>query len=141
MEQINNIELADENIYPDESVLQKVLGASYPSYCDLHKLFGSYDMTHEWRYYRDGKAWLCKVQKKKRTIIWLSAWKGYIKATIYLPEKHTDGLYCLEIEEETRRRLKDTKHVGKSIPCMFEIKNSEVLKDLETVMKYKIATR
>lgn len=141
MEQINNIELADENIYPDESVLQKVLGASYPSYCDLLKLFGSYDMTHEWRYYRDGKAWLCKVQKKKRTIIWLSAWKGYIKATIYFPEKHTDGLYHLEIEEETRRRLKDTKHVGKSLPCMFEIKHSEVLKDLETVMKYKIATR
>ena len=23
----------------------------------------------QWRYYKDGKAWLCKVQKKKKTIV------------------------------------------------------------------------
>ncbi|MBI9105171.1 MAG: DUF3788 family protein [Spirochaetales bacterium] len=82
METINKIELRDENIYPDENVLCKILDESYESYTKLLELFGNNDMNYEWRYYHDGKAWLCKVQKKKRTIVWMSAWKGYMKATL-----------------------------------------------------------
>jgi len=65
METINNIQLTDENIYPDESVLKKVLGKTYNAYLDLIKLFDNNDLIYEWRYSKDGKTWLCKVQKKK----------------------------------------------------------------------------
>ncbi len=71
METINNIELADESVYPDEQVLRDVLGDSYESYYQLLELYDRNQMHHEWRYYKDGKAWLCKVQKKKRTSDWL----------------------------------------------------------------------
>lgn len=137
MEQINTIELKDENVYPDESILKKTLGASYSVYCDLLHLFNENDMEHEWRYYKDGKAWLCKVQKKKRTLVWMSAWSGFIKATIYVPQKYVDKLYDLEISEETKTKIRDTKNVGKSKPCMFEIKSKEVLKDFVVILKYK----
>lgn len=56
METINNIELRDENIYPDEKVLEKILGESYDAYCSLLNLYGENNLSHEWRYYRDGKA-------------------------------------------------------------------------------------
>jgi len=102
MDQINNIELTDQNVYPDDDVLQSVLGKSYDAYCDMLMLFDANDIFYEWRYYKDGKSWLCKVQKKKRTIIWISVCKGYLKATIYFPEKYIDGLYHLEIAEETK---------------------------------------
>ena len=76
---INNIELRDEHIYPDEIVLRRVLGQSYEAYLDLLNLFQNYEMNCQWRYYNDGKAWLCKVQKKKKTIAWMSAWSGCFK--------------------------------------------------------------
>jgi hypothetical protein len=41
METINNIELKDANIYPDEIVLNKVLGPSYPAYTFLPKMLGN----------------------------------------------------------------------------------------------------
>jgi hypothetical protein len=85
METVNRIELGDESIYPDEQVLEGVLGDSYTAYCELLKLFDANQMEYDWRYYHDGKAWLCKVQKKKKTIVWMSAWKGYMQATIYFP--------------------------------------------------------
>jgi hypothetical protein len=75
METINNIELRDESIYPDEKVLRSVLGKSYESYAMLLEIYNMNELISEWRYYHDGKAWLCKVQKKKRTIVWMSAWK------------------------------------------------------------------
>jgi hypothetical protein len=141
MEQINTIELSDETIFPDEQVLQRVLGDSYTAYTELLALFGRLGMTHEWRYYRDGKAWLCKAQKKKRTIIWMSAWKGYMQATIYFPGRLLDGLYALDLNEETKERFEGTKNVGQSKPAMFEIRDHDILKDLETVIQYKLASR
>ncbi len=141
MEQINNLELRDENSYPDESILKKVLGKSYSSYVNLLDLFTRNDMTCEWRYYRDGKAWLCKVQKKKKTVIWMSAWKGFMKATIYFPDRCTNDLCDLKIRKEIKNRIKTVKRVGQSVPCMFEIRNDDELKDLETVMKYKMALK
>jgi hypothetical protein len=138
METINNIELGDENIYPDENVLKAVLDQSYEAYTMLLELFNNHGMVYEWRYYRDGKAWLCKVQKKKRTIIWMSAWNGFMQATIYFPEQYIESLYQLDIREEVKNRIRSTKNTGKSKPCIFEIRDEKNLADLEKVMKLKV---
>ncbi|PKP08994.1 MAG: hypothetical protein CVU09_13085 [Bacteroidetes bacterium HGW-Bacteroidetes-4] len=37
----------------------------------------------QWRYYNDGKAWLCKVSYKKKTVFWLSVWEAYFKVAFY----------------------------------------------------------
>ena len=141
METINTIELTDESIFPDEGVLKNVLGRSFNAYLELLKLFLDNELTHEWRYYRDGKAWLCKVQKKKRTIIWMSAWKGYMQATVYFPLRFLDNILELELTEESKSKILKTKNVGNSKPCIFEIKNKKAIKDLEKVMNFKIVTK
>lgn len=141
METINTIELTDESVYPDEQVLRSVLGKSYNAYCKLLSLYDENEMEHEWRYYRDGKAWLCKVQKKKRTIVWMSAWKGFMQATIYFPEKYIDEVYNLDIDEETKRRIMETKNTGKSKPCIFRITSTQILKEFEKVMLFKLKTK
>jgi len=141
METINTIELTDENTFPNESVLKKVLGRSYSAYLELLKLYDNNGLAYEWRYYRDGKAWLCKVQKTKRTIVWMSAWKGYMQAAIYIPERYIDDIFKLGISDDTKNKIMKTKNVGKSKPCIFEIKNKKALKDLEKVMKFKILTK
>jgi len=138
METINRIELRDEYVYPDEHVLRAVLGESYDAYMRLTELFDTNQMSYEWRYYRDGKAWLCKVQKKKRTIIWMSAWKGYMQAVIYCPHKFLYGVYELDIGETLKNKIRLTKDVGKSKPCIFEIRDQQIIEDFEKVMKFKI---
>ncbi|MCI0512186.1 DUF3788 domain-containing protein [candidate division KSB1 bacterium] len=138
MEQINNIQLSDPLIYPKAEVLKEILGASYSAYLKLLHLFESMGLTHEWRYYKDGKAWLCKVQRKTKTIVWMSAWKGYMKATIYFPEKHTGGIYELALSEEEKARIKSGKNVGKSKPCMFDVKTDAVIASIAEVIRYKI---
>ena len=137
METINNIELKDKDIYPDQRVLESILGATYQCYLMLLDLFKEYGMDHEWRYYLDGKVWLCKVQKKKKTIIWMSAWPGYMQATVYVPEARIQEVYDLDISEAVKERIQAAKKVGKSQPCIFEIRNEEILKDLEKVMILK----
>jgi hypothetical protein len=141
METINKIELTDESVYPDEKILMDVLGKSYAAYCELLELFEKNQMHPGWRYYKDGKAWLCKVQRKKKTIVWISAWKGYMQAAIYLPERLIGQVYALDITKETRDKIKTTKNVGKSKPCIFEIRESSILNDFEKVMQFKITAK
>jgi hypothetical protein len=141
METINNIELTDESVYPDEEVLKSILGKAYNACCKLLALFDDNGMEHEWRYYKDGKAWLCKVVKKKKTIIWMSAWKGYMQATIYFPEKYLDEIYALDLSEDIKNRIRETKNVGKSKPCIFRVSNVQILKDFEQLMQFKLKVK
>ena len=138
MEPVNTIELCNPDIFPTEEVLKQVLGKSYSIYNSLLELFKLNNMNYEWRYYKDGKAWLCKVQYKKRTIVWMSAWKGFIKATIYFPEKYINDIYGLDITVETKEHIKGTSNTGKSKPCIFEMKSSDVLVDFSKIMQFKL---
>ena len=40
--------------------------------------------------------------------------------------------------DETREKIWANRNVGKSKPCIFEIRNQKVLKDLEKVMQFRI---
>jgi len=137
MEQINAVELRDSSIYPDSSVLSGILGASYPAYEALLALFAEMGMEHGWRYYKDGKTWLCKVQKKKKTVVWMSAWKDYMQATVYVPCAYLNELKGMELRESVKEKILSAKQVGKSLPCMFEIRNTDILDDLKKVMLFK----
>jgi hypothetical protein len=97
METINTLELIDESVYPDEKVLKNVLGDSYSAYYELLQVFDSKKMEGEWRYYKDGKAWLCKVQYKKKTIVWMSAWKGLLSP--YKKIIFHDSFYCFHLPQ------------------------------------------
>lgn len=141
MDTDNNIQLRDESIFPDKSVLISVLRKSYVVYTDLLDLYDRNDLDYEWRYYKDGKAWLCKVQKKKKTIVWMSVWKGFMKAGIYFPVRLLNEILDLDINEDLKEKFLKTKNVGKSKPCIFEIRDQDILVDFEKVMLLKINSK
>lgn len=141
MDTINNIELADESVFPDDTILKGVLGDTFTVYLELLELYDKYQLQKEWRYYKDGKAWLCKVQKKKRTVVWMSAWKGYMQVTTYIPLRLLEQVYDLPLSTDTKVRFKGTKNVGKSKPCIFEVRNQDALEDLDTMIQFKMKAR
>lgn len=138
METIDTIQMRDETIIPDDEVLAGILGDSFQAYQALIKLFDDNQLSHVWRFYKDGKAWLNKVQKKDKTIVWMSAWKGCAHATIYIPEKFMDSVYALNLSEERKQIFRDTKNTGKSKACTFEVKTTDILDDFNTLMQFKV---
>lgn len=137
MEQVNTIELVDPTIYPTDDILKKTLGDSFTMYHEILEMFTENGLQLEWKYYKDGKAWLCKVTKGKKTIIWMSAWKDYMKACIYIPEKYINSLFLLDLEETTKKTIINTKNIGKSKPCIFELKKNVNLKDFIEIIRFK----
>ena len=127
--------LNEPEIFPTKEVLKNVLGESYAVYEELlKKLTDEFGLIFEWHYYNDGKAWLCKVVQKKKTIFWLSAWSGYFRTTFFFLERHLEGIMALGIDDN---RFTIEKTVGKLIPLIFSISKSEQLPDLLKMVAYK----
>ena len=131
--------LRDAEIFPSDRVLKDTLGDVY----DVLESFlatitnEAYLLSFEWRYYNDGKAWLCKVQHKKKTILWLSVWEGFFKVSFFFTEKHLEAIAALDISEAIKTELASAKTVGRLIPMIFNINNASQLEELLTVVRFK----
>jgi hypothetical protein len=131
--------LKDEHVYPTAEILQKVLGKSFEAFRELTDtiLKPPYELDLVWNYYKDGKAWLCKVVFKKKTIFWLSVWDGFFKTGFYFTEKNGAGIKELEIDPKLLDEFIAAKPIGKLIPLSICMKNTGQLDDLFKLAKYK----
>jgi hypothetical protein len=131
--------LNDRDIPVTEEVLQKVLGRSYPVYEKMIKTVTGeeYNLVPEWRYYNDGKAWLCKMVYKKKTVFWLSIWDGFFQTSFYFMERHCPGIAELDIEKSIKDQLKSGKTFGTLFPVTLKINKEEQTGDLLKIIEYK----
>jgi len=132
-------QLTNPEIIPDPEVLEAALGNVFPVIENLFETVGNkeFGMDHEWRYYNDGKAWLCKAQFKKKTVFWLSIWENYFKVTFYFTEKHLDSLLELPISQSIKDDFKQSKHTGKLIPLTVSVQHNAQIEDLLCLVDFK----
>lgn len=132
-------QLRDSNTNPDPHTIASALGSSWPAY---EKLAGEisgppFNITFEWRWYNDGKAWLCKATAKGKTVFWLSAWDGYFKTGFYFTDKTGAGIATLDIDPAHKSAFSSAKPIGKLIPLTLEIREEQDLKDLLELITFK----
>jgi hypothetical protein len=136
---METIQLKDPQILPTSEVLARVLGDSYPVFDELMKTITdlAFGLVADWHYYNDGKAWLCKVMYKKKTVFWLSVWDGYFKTGFYFTEKNCAGIFEMEIDDNIKKEFSSHKSIGKLLPLSIEMKQKEQLPDLLKIIEYK----
>lgn len=127
----------DPSVFPSDNLLKPILGSAYKAYEELWVRMAESGLEPIWNYYRDGGAWLCKAQFKKKTVFWLSVWEGSLKITFYFTEKTLEGLSLLPIEESLFEEFSRQPAIGKFLPMTFRIGSVEQLDDLMRVAEYK----
>ena len=131
--------LKDSSIMPNADLIQLALGESYPAFDEIMQTITQtpYNLTPKWNYYNDGKAWLCKVEYKKKTVFWLSVWNGYFKTGFYFTEKNCQGIANLDIPDSIKEDFNHCKPIGKLMPLAITINNREQISTLLKVIEYK----
>jgi hypothetical protein len=131
--------LNDKLEYPDDEVLGRYLGKSKAIWdlfvTDLSSTFSS--MSLEWKYYNDGKAWLCKLVHKKKTVCWISIWDKYFKVTFYFTEKNNKDISTLNIDQVWKDNYITRKSIGRLKPLTIDVKTKKVLAGIYELIKYK----
>lgn len=136
--------LRDAEITPTMDVLENIVGKDiFSVYEKIYKTITSseFELNPEWNFYKDGKAWLCKVSHKKKTVFWLSVWDTGIKTSFYFTEKTRSGVLELAINEELKQHFENAKLIGKLIPLTLVVENKTQLDDLKTLIIYKKALK
>ena len=113
--------LRDKAVPPGDEVLQN------PLYLALTD-----SLQPEWRYYNDGKAWLCKVGNGRKTVFWFSVWEGFFRVSFFFLERHLEGLAALEIVHGMLE-----KSTGKLYPLIFEVRDERPLAEIRRVVGFK----
>ncbi|MBP1637771.1 MAG: hypothetical protein H6Q18_560 [Bacteroidetes bacterium] len=132
--------LKNQDEFPTKEIIENVLGKStYLIYEELINIITDNDLglLPEWRYYNDGKLWLCKVQKKKKTVFWLSIWNGFFKTTFYFTEKNSSGIGELDIDKQIKDDFWQNTNIGKLLPLTISISKGEQLSDVLQLIQYK----
>lgn len=133
--------LKNPELYPDEKYLGEILqNGLFNTYLAFIRKLTDLGLALEWRYYNDGKAWLCKVTFKKKTVAWVSLWADFIKAGFYFTEKNREGILNLDISQSFKDSFSSAKPIGKLLPLTLELATQESLKTFEIIAKYKIST-
>lgn len=131
--------LRDAGIDPTNEVLEKALGKTvFGVYTELIAMATTeFDIEPQWRFYNDGKAWLCKAVNKKKTIFWLSVWEGSIKLSFFFTEKTRGGIAELAINKEIKDNFEKAEQTGKLVALILDITKKEQLKDVREIIGYK----
>lgn len=131
--------LREKQILPTGEVLEDALGKSYPVFEEMMEIITSspYGLEPQWNYYNDGKAWLCKVCFKKKTVFWLSVWDSYYKIGFYFTAKTGGAIAALPIDELIKKEFVKHKPIGKLLPLAMNITHKDQIKDLLTLIEYK----
>ena len=131
--------LTDPQVPPSVPALKSALGASYAAYRKLIDTICDepYRLAQEWKYFRDGKAWLCKITFKKKTVFWLSAWQGYFKAGFYFTSKNSGDIAGLPIHKKAKEAFATSASIGKLLPLVISVTEEKHIKDIILLAEYK----
>ena len=136
---METILLREPELLPTKEVLENALGESFTTLTELIDIVTNpqYGLILEWNYYKDGKAWLCKVTFKKKTVFWLSVWDKYFKVGFYFTEKNCLGVLELDIDEKIKEDFGQSKNIGKLIPLGISVTGKEQIEDVLKIIDYK----
>lgn len=131
--------LKEQEEFPTAELLEKVLDKIYPVFREFIRIAESdeFKLIPEWRYYKDGKAWLCKITHRKKTVVWLSVWSDCFKVAFYFTEKSGEGIPGLKIDGSIKEFYLNHAPIGKLKPVVVEVRTESQLDDLFTLIRYK----
>lgn len=132
--------LSDKNQFPSQEIIFSHIGKTKSLWLALFKYLHAKhpDITDEWRYYNDGKSWLMKVTRKKQTIFWLSIIKDSFRTTFYFSDKAEEAIMTSDISDALKEQFKNGKKYGRIRGLTISYKDTEDIKDVQSLIEIKI---
>ena len=131
--------LNNKDEYPDDKVLSRHLGKVkqvWDSFIDfINESYPAF--SGEWRYYKDGKSWLYKITKKKKTICWVSVYSNQFKTTFYFSDKAEELIRASKLRKQYIDQFINGKRYGKIRGITVTIKKSVDLNSTKKLIAIK----
>ena len=135
--------LIDPEEHPNDDVIFSHIGRAKSLWNSVFEYIRTQhkDLSEEWRYYKDGKSWLLKIIKKKKTICWISVGKKNFKMTFYFTDRAEPAIIESNISYELKEQFKKAKYYNKIRPLTIEFSNKNDVEYAKTLITIKLTVK
>ncbi len=135
--------LGDKSVFPTQEVIFSHIGKSKTLWESLFENIHTNhpDIAEEWRYYNDGKSWLLKVTRKKKTMFWLSLLKNSFRTTFYFTDKAKNLIAKSGISSALKDQFIKGKKYGAIRGLTIVYKSKKDVKDAQEVLEIKLSLK
>jgi hypothetical protein len=126
--------LSDKNVRPDDNLIFSLIGEKKILWLAImNYLSENYnEISGSWNYYNDGKRWLFKIVRKKKTIFWAGILNDTFRVTFYFGDKAEALIETSDLPKNIKDDFKTGKRYGKIRAVTLKMSG---LPDVESVKK------
>jgi hypothetical protein len=107
--------LTDKSVTPDDNLVFSIIGENKIHWQKLmesvHRKYP--DAQGQWNYYNDGKSWLFKMVRKKKTLFWIGVFKSTFQITFYFGDKAEPMIESSALPDTMKKEFTSSKRFGK----------------------------
>jgi len=134
------IVLTDPNVQPTDELVWSYIGENHVYWQQIiDYLYKNHvDITEEWRFYNDGKSWLYRALRKKKTIYWVGILKDTFRISFWLGEKAESVIEASSLSESVKEYYRNAKRykIGRCIS--IRMSSPEDLEDVIKLIELKL---
>jgi hypothetical protein len=126
--------LDDKEIVPTDEYVIKLLEDKAALWKEIHEFLEENfpDASGSWNYYNDGKRWLYKMVRKKKTIFWGALLSDAFRITIYFGNKAEPEIVKSSLPAEIISGFISAPRYGLIRPVSIKVMSHE---DVENIIK------
>ena len=113
------IVLLDRTVRPTDEIVFSIIGDKSILWQEIRTYLCEHhtDITEEWNFYNDGKAWLFRTLKKKKTIFWVGVIKDTFIVSFWLADKAETVIELSDLPDRVKNEYRNAKRykIGRSL--------------------------
>lgn len=128
------IVLTDPNVRPTEELIFSIIGENSTYWEQLIEYLyeNQFDITEEWRFYNDGKSWLYRALRKKKTLYWIGVISDTFRISFWFGDKAEPVLEASTLPDSLKEEFRNAKRYAHSRAVSIEMRSEA---DLENAIK------
>lgn len=132
--------LSDKSVIPTDDFIFSIIGERKVHWLRImNYLSENYpDASGTWNYYNDGKQWLFKFVRKKKTVFWSSILTDTFRITFYLGNKAEPIIENSDLPVSVKEEFKTAKRYGLIRPVTFIIRNESDVDNVLEMINIKV---
>jgi hypothetical protein len=134
MAENEKVVLSDKSVIPTDDYIFSIIGERKVYWVTIMKYLSEnyHDAAGSWNYYNDGKQWLFKLVRKKKTVFWSSILTDTFRITFYLGNKAETIIENSDLPLSIKEEFKTAKRYGLIRPVSIIIRDKT---DVDNILK------
>ena len=132
--------LKDKSVLPTDDLIFSVIGKNREHWTGLMTRIKVKfpDAEGQWNYYNDGKNWLFKMVRKKKTLFWIGVLEDTFRVTFYFGDKAEPLIESSDLPETLVKEFRNGKYYGKIRAFTVKVLDSPDVENVLTLAEIKV---